>query len=237
MAALDWIYGGDGLAGNMGLNSVADGRFLIGSGNADNLSTAAGNDVLQGLAGNDVIDGGAGFDTALYGAARSNFSVSKSGSNLIVADGSGALGTDTLSNIERIKFSDKVIAFDVDGTAGKGYRLYQAAFDRVPDSGGLGFWVNAMDKGTSLKEVASGFVTSAEFTAMYGTNPTAESVVTTLYNHVLHRTAETGGYNYWVGVVKSGGALSDVLAAFSESAENQAQLIGVIQNGMEFSVV
>ncbi|MBI3228686.1 MAG: DUF4214 domain-containing protein [Burkholderiales bacterium] len=245
LAALAWLYGGDGLAGTDGLNSATDNRVLYGSSHADTITTATGNDklygaggndILQGGKGNDLLDGGEGIDVALFAASRSQFSLSKSGSDLIVSDNTGALGNDTLRNVERIQFSDKIIAFDTDGAAGKAYRLYQAAFDRVPDADGLGYWVKAMDKGASLHDVASGFVTSSEFTSMYGSNPTAEAVVSTLYNHVLHRAAESGGYNYWVGVVKGGAALSDVLGAFSESAENQAQLIGVIQNGMEFSV-
>ena len=45
------------------------------------------------------------------------------------------IGTDTLSGFKRLEFEDGVLALDIDpgDTAGQAYRLYQAAFARVPD--------------------------------------------------------------------------------------------------------
>ncbi len=245
LAALDWIYGGDGLGGTFGINSTGGTRTFNGTSGIDSLSGTIGNDTFSGLggndlfsgfAGNDTIDGGNGLDTALYAAARSNFTYQKNGSTITVIDNTDALGTDVLTNVERLKFNDKAIAFDVDGAAGKAYRLYQAAFDRTPDQGGLGFWVSVLDGNATLQQAAGGFVSSAEFKAMYGTNATAESIVTTLYNHVLHRAPETGGFNFWVSILNQGHPVATVLAEFSESPENQAQVLGTIQNGMEFTI-
>ncbi len=246
LMALDWLYGGDGLAGAAGRNSTGGARNFFGSAgndvaagtNAnDSFNGVAGSDIFAGLAGNDTIDGGAGTDTAMFGAARNNFTIQKSGNTLFVVDNTGVLGTDTVTNVERLQFDDKVIAFDVDGNAGKAYRLYQAAFDRVPDQGGLAYWVSVLDQGNSLSAAANGFATSAEFIALYGQNASAQTVVNLLYNHVLHRAGEAAGVAYWVGVLQQGIAVADVLASFSESPENQAQLIGVIQNGMEYTVI
>jgi hypothetical protein len=72
-------------------------------------------------------------------------------------------------------------------TGGQAYRVYQAAFNRTPDLGGLGFWIGAMDKGVSLADVANGFT------------------------------------------------LPEVLVGISESPENQAGVIGVIQNGIGYT--
>ena len=234
LAALNWLYGGDGLGGQIGLNSANDGRYLTGSAANETLTTGSGNDILIGMGGNDVLDGGAGFDTALYASSRSNFTLSKSGNAFTLTDNTGALGTDTLSHIERINFSDRVIAFDTNGDAGKAYRIYQAAFDRTPDAGGLGFWINTLANHATLQQVASGFVNSAEFSTLYGSNPTAETVVTKLYSNVLHRAPDQGGFDFWVNVIKTGNPVAYVLSQFSESPENQTQVIGVIQNGMEY---
>ncbi|WP_338849603.1 DUF4214 domain-containing protein [Massilia sp. W12] len=235
VAALNWLYGGDGLAGKLGVGGNA--VYLIGSASADTLSGSAGNDVFTGLAGNDAINGAAGLDLATYSLARSNFTISKNGSVITVTDNTGALGVDTLNGVERLRFADKYVNFDTDGASGKVYRLYQAAFDRTPDAGGLGFWFHQMENnGSTLTQIAQGFMGSAEFQAMYGSNPSAETVVGLLYNHVLHRQAEPDGYNFWVNVIKQGNPVADVLAYFADSPENQAQVIGTIQNGMEFSV-
>ena len=147
----------------------------------------------------------------------------------------GGFGEDTLLNVERLQFADKSIAQDINGNAGEAYRIYQAAFNRAPDLGGLGYWIYGMDHGMSLLDVATGFINSAEFKTLYGANPTTSEYVTRLYSNVLHRGPEQAGYDYWVNQLNSGQQTrNQVLANFSESPENQAQVIGVIQNGIEY---
>ena len=93
-----------------------------------------------------------------------------------------------------------------------------------------------MDGGVALNAVAQGFVNSAEFKAVYGASPTNAEIVIRFYDNVLGRAAESGGYNYWLGVLDSGNAnVAGVLAAFSESPENQAGVIGVIGNGILYT--
>nr|WP_267876721.1 DUF4214 domain-containing protein [Massilia genomosp. 1] len=124
---------------------------------------------------------------------------------------------------------------DLDGNAGKVYRLYQAAFNRVPDLGGLGFWIERMDNGATLQAIAGGFIGSAEFTTLYGANPSNEVFLTKLYYNVLHRTPDQGGYNSWLGVLNNGTPRAEVLTAFSESAENKAQVAVVISGGIAYT--
>lgn len=94
-------------------------EHVVGGAGADQLTGNAVANRLRGNEGNDTIDGGAGIDTAVYGAARNTATVS-------VADGlatvrmSGAEGTDTLRNVERIQFSDSKLALDLLPTAAAG---------------------------------------------------------------------------------------------------------------------
>ncbi len=44
------------------------------------------------------------------------------------------------------------------------------------------------------------------------------------------------GDDYWTHQIDSGVTREQALFGFSESAENQASLIGVIQNGIELTV-
>lgn len=206
---------------------------ITGSTGAEYLKGYGGNDIIGGGASNDVIDGGVGIDTAVYAGNASNYTVTKSSSNYIVNGGTD--GGDTLLNVERIKFADKLIAFDTNGNAGQAYRLYQAAFDRKPDLAGLGTWIDLMDKGMSLAEVSSYFQRSDEFKALYGTNVTNEQFVDLLYKNVLDRTPDAGGYTTWKGVLDAKTwTREQVLIGFSESNENQVKVIGSIQNGIEF---
>jgi hypothetical protein len=131
-------------------------------------------------------------------------------------------------------FSDATVALDINGTAGQAYRIYQAAFNRTPDNGGLKYWIGIMDSGVPLTSVSGGFIASAEFQKLYGTNPSNELFVTKLYDNVLHRTPDAGGYKYWVDLLNTGGIDKvSTLVNFSESNENQAGVIGVIQNGID----
>lgn len=195
------------------------------------ISATSGNDVIKSLAGNDSIDGLGGIDTVIFNSARSGYTLKAASTGYTI---SGPDGNDTLTNIERLQFADKIVAVDINGNAGSVYRLYQAAFNRTPDSGGLKYWVGRMDTGTSLDQMSAGFIDSAEFKAMYGTNPSTTDFVSKLYNNVLHRAPDTGGYNWWVNEINvSHRGRDNVLACFADSPENQAGVIGVIQNGIE----
>lgn len=227
--------GDDIIEGNPGDNTIAGGAgndVLYGDGGNDRLAGGAGSDILQGSAGNDSLEGGDGFDIALFDANHAGFTMARSSGGWTVTDGSGALGTDTLAGIERIWFHDGRLAFDVDGIAGKAYRLYAAAFNRTPDQGGLGYWIKHMDAGMPLVDVATGFTQNAEFTQMYGANRTHESFLTTLYQNVLHRAPDQDGIDFWVKTMDAGITEGEVLAQFSESPENQAQVADQIQNGI-----
>lgn len=140
-----------------------------------------------------------------------------------------------LSSIERVSFDDLNVAFDIDGNAGKAYRLYEAAFDRDPDLEGLGYWISALDKGTSLESVAKVFIDSDEFHNLYGSNISNEEFVTSMYQNTLDRAPDQGGFDYWVNELGSG-SINEAqgLAYFSESNENQLNVIGVIQDGIEY---
>lgn len=244
LLTLAWIYGNDGLGGSYGYNS-ANGPTLtpptgisanrLGTTGNDALLGTTGNDILAGLAGNDGIDGGAGLDTAVFNAKRDHYTVSRSGNTITVTDSLGYEGSDTLTNVERLHFTDQEVAFDISGNAGQCYRVYQAAFNRVPDGSGLGYWIEAMDRGASLTDVAAGFVSSAEFLSIYGATPTNHDLVLRFYQNVLHRAPEQSGLDYWVGELDNHHqSVTQVLAGFSESPENQALVLGAISGGIAY---
>jgi len=84
-------------------SSFAD--TMIGGALADTLNGYFGDDLLKGGGGNDSIAGDVGYDTAVFSGARSQYTIT------LQADGSyrvsgGADGTDTLTGIENLRFSD-----------------------------------------------------------------------------------------------------------------------------------
>ncbi|GAB3471435.1 hypothetical protein GCM10027321_43260 [Massilia terrae] len=218
--------------GSTGTGSTGSGGTTTTT--PDHLTGTTGNNVFVSGTGSHVIDGGGGLDTVTYSGAHTAYTVTTGTAGLTVTGGAGAV-QDTLTNIERLQFSDETMAFDISGTAGQAYRLYQAAFGRTPDAAGLGYWIKAMDNGMSLDQASNGFVASQEFANLYGPNSSDSLFVQTLYMNVLHRSGDQAGYDFWMAAIQQHGeSRAQVLSNFSESAENQAQVIGTIQHGIEF---
>lgn len=83
---------------------------FVGVGNAlDNIINGrTGNDILTGGGGNDTLNGGDGLDTAVLSGVASDYTVTfVSGSTWTITDSVGGRdGVDTITNIERLAFSD-----------------------------------------------------------------------------------------------------------------------------------
>jgi Ca2+-binding RTX toxin-like protein len=94
-----------------GFNNFLDGAggidTLNGAGGIDTLNGGGGSDTITGGAGNDIIDGGAGADMAVHSAARGSYSTITA----TQVSTAGADGSDTLSNIEVLQFSDSIVVF------------------------------------------------------------------------------------------------------------------------------
>jgi Ca2+-binding RTX toxin-like protein len=177
-----------------------------------------------------------GADTVVYSGKLATSLVWHDDAGWHITDQRGLEGTDSLVEVERAQFTDFNLGLDLDGAAGQAYRTYRAAFDRIPDSVGLGFWIAMMDKGVSLHDIAGGFAASKEFSDLYGTAPSNAGMVDRMYHNVLHRTPDPGGYVFWLDVLDHNRAdLPSVLAAISESAENQAGVAQLIANGIVFT--
>jgi hypothetical protein len=217
----------------------------------DTVAGYDGNDVFYGFGGtSDLFDGGSGIDISVYRGAMANYTLTKNQSfynpntnrsdlvGMKVVDKTKLDGTDGLVNVERLQFTDTMLALDTskDQTAGSGYMLYKAAFNRTPDAGGLGYWINQMDKGMSYSDVAKNFVTSSEFqTAFGGSSPSVNTLVTKLYNNVLARTPDAGGLAFWQNKLSNEGwTTADVLGFFSTSGENVTNVTPLIANGIQY---
>ena len=219
---------------DLGGNAYAGQLSFTFSTVSNTVSGGAGNDKLSGTGSGQTIDGGSGVDTVNYAGQLNRYTLSNVNGQFSVKYDSG-MASDALSNVERLHFADADIALDIHGNAGQAYRVYQAAFNRAPDKAGLGYWIAAIDQGTSLVNVASSFIASAEFKQLYGAAPSDAEFVNQLYHNVLHRDGDPAGVAYWNTALHNGGARADLLASFSESAENQAALIGTITNGISYT--
>jgi hypothetical protein len=196
------------------------------------------NNHVYGTVANDLIDGGAGVDT-YHAMGRSNqFSYEILRDSVKLRDLGGLEGIDTLMNVERIKFYEKNIAFDIGPTqnAGSVYMLYKAAFNRLPDASGMGYWLAQKDVGVNIITViAQGFVNSSEFISKYGSNPTNLSYINNLYQNVLGRTGEAGGVAYWTGEMDAGRvSKAQALVQFATLPEGASLVAPLIASGIQY---
>ena len=81
---------------------------LTGDGNGNTLKGMGGNDTLVGAGGNDTLDGGTGNDTAVYTGTFAQYTVAVgiTGSGTVTDNTVARDGTDSLTSIELIQFSD-----------------------------------------------------------------------------------------------------------------------------------
>lgn len=239
------------LTGGAG-NDVLEGQYLddvlSGGGGADTLYGLYGNDRLFGGDGNDrlaggygsnQLDGGAGLDTAFYNFSGYNTYIERDGAKWLVRDYAITNGivqwSDTMVDVERLRFADRSYALDIDGTGGQVYRLYQAAFNRTPDKVGLGFWISKVDNGLPMAQVLDFFLNSPEFASLYGAKPSNVELVGRFYQNVLHREPDAVGKAFWIDVLDQGRAsVADVLSFFSESPENRQEVAKIIGTGFEY---
>lgn len=220
-----------------------DGHFIGSEGHDDISGTEVpdflvgwdGDDTMFGGLGDDYINGGRGFDKAVFDSQMVSLTVEKTVSGFFVQAVSKSEGSDDVFDIERLDFANGVYALDVAAgdIAGSAYRLYQAAFARTPDDGGLEFWITHLDNGMSLVQAAEYFLSSEEARSVYGDFPSSDLFVDMLYQNVLRRAGEKEGFDFWVGVLDAKAVTTaEVLMYFSESEEN-IQLVGQ-QIGMGF---
>ncbi|AXA90887.1 DUF4214 domain-containing protein [Massilia sp. YMA4] len=177
----------------------------------------AGNDRLVADAVGGTIDGGAGIDTVVFANASTAYTLTRTASGFDVVGGGVK---ESLVGVERLAFTDHSLALDSAGVPGQVYRLYEAALDRAPEAGGMGYWIAHEAAGMGLATIARQFIDSPEFGTRFGTNLSNGQYVTQLYQNVLERDPDAQGYAFHVANLDSGRlSREQVLLGFSESPE------------------
>lgn len=211
--------GADVLIGNAG-NNVLDGgagadsvRYDLAQAAATVTAQADGSYLVQSAQGSDTLQN---IETLVFNDATVSLGPQASAEPDLEFEGAllmGEAGDDVLY----AGGFDAGLAPDVSAQV---YRLYQAALDRAPDTGGHEGWTQALFEGDStLVNVAVGFVGSAEFQREYGTLDTG-GFVDLLYNNVLGREADAAGRASWVDRIENDGlSRAQTLVGFSESRE------------------
>lgn len=211
-----------GGAGNDTLITSGGNDVVVGGLGNDSVSTGAGNDTIVSGLGHDTINAGKGFDVVQFNGDTDNFNLFDLGNGqLLVHSKLNPTNSATISQAEIISFeglagTENVVIVDNE-TDANAMRLYEGLFDRDADIGGAEYWLNALDQGTSLTDIANSFLNSEEFLANGDLDDAA--FVELLYGNALNRESDEGGKAFWVEQLENGASRADVAISIVGSPE------------------
>ena len=112
-------------------------------------------------------------------------------------------------------------------------RLYTLCLGRKADQDGIDYWTAQLQNGTQTgASVGYGFVFSDEYKKK---NTSDEAFVKMLYEVFMDRSADKGGFDYWVGLLGQGMSREYVYKGFAESQEytNICNSYGIVRGSIK----
>jgi len=155
------------------------------------------NDALAGTTGSDTLDGGAGTDTVTWARASSNYQLTSTGTGWKVTDKTGVDGADTLTNVEKLQFSDRAVIIESQSHASYAslpselYQFFITAFNAAPGVTYMDQLAEAYNYGMTVEEIVNVFTTKSQFTDVYATTLSHEALGTKLINNIVKNSATT----------------------------------------------
>ena len=202
--------------------------------------------VITGSGGNDTIDGGVGIDIAKFSTplgliSSSNYSIQKLSDIAWSVSYKGPViaifpppitdGTDQLTNIERLQFTDKSVALDLSGNAGITAKIIGAVLGKsqVQNPTFVGLGLSYLDKGMSYSDLGALALSAVEAT-------TFDAVVTTLWKNVIGTDATAEIKAPYIKILTDGMKVGDLVVLAAETSFNTSNinLVGLAQTGIEY---
>lgn len=217
---------------------VADARntkVVLGSGDSS-VQTGLGVDTVEAGLGNSTITGGSGdYAVVKLGGSATNYKVTVQNGHAVVTNNTSNKVTD-ISKIQYVQLDGgKALVFAKDSAEAAVTALYETTFGRTADAGGLDYWFDLAKSGASLKQIATAFTNSAEYSN--NAKQSDADFVNSLYQNTFGRAGESSGMAYWTDALKNGATRADLITQFAQiaaqniagTAEHQeAQVIGNI---------
>lgn len=217
-----------------------------GTAQADTLTAAAGSHRYFGLDGNDrittgpgadVVYGGLGVDTLLVASAREIATL------LRRDDGSWSVGktaadTDHMTNIERVQFTDRSTALDLNGSAGQVARVIGAMFGtaKLHDAALVGRYLARADNGVGGDQLVHEVLADPLFAALAGSRSN-ENVVKHVYTNLVGKAPSADEVAFFSSLITDGHYTQDSLLWWAASLDLTAQRIdlnGLANQGLDF---
>jgi len=223
---------------------------LVGTDYQDKIEALGGNDTIFGGLRNDTIDGGVGLDVVKYSGqygsylmnnyslqklANGSWTVSYSGPVIAIYPPPDTEGVDTLSNVERLQFTDMNIALDIEGNAGQVAKILGAVFggEQVGNKAYAGIGLNLLDQGV----VSFDRLMQLAIEAKLGVGATNAQVVDLLYRNLTKAAADSNAVGYWTHQIEQGAysqASLALMAAELDVNKQNINLVGLAQVGLAY---
>ena len=196
---------------------------LVLTGSATSGIGNAANNVFRGNAGSTTFDGGAGSDTAVFSGPRAAYTVTGSTQQFTVS-GNGE-GSDTLFSVERLQFSDTLLAADT--LPGQNtylvYAMLNAAFNTTPPVGELSRWVAFLDRQGSTLELAQAMISH------YAPGVPDDVLVAYLWSTVIETPIPNDALLLYSGLVANGTFTQASLLELVSTLElNTSEIAGIV---------
>ena len=142
--------------------------------------------------------------------------------------------TDTLRNIERLKFNDKHIALDLDGHAGETVKLLGLLLGKAEATNTtyVGAGLKLLDDGMTYEQLMS-----AALDVVLGANASSLSVVELIWNNLIGPPTPADNIGQYVTLIDNGTYTSAglaVIAADHSLNTTAIDLVGLSQTGVEY---
>jgi hypothetical protein len=233
-----------------GVVSVSNGVFTDAAGNANADGSDANNSVTMSvnttstspLIGNtfvatkgaDAFLGTTAIDTVVVSGAASNYSITKTANGYKITDKAGSDATDTVSNVERVKFTDSHLALDIDGNAGTTAKILGAVFgkDSVGNKAFVGIGLSFLDAGWTYDRLGGLALDAAGA-------QTNDQIVTLLWTNVIGSKPSTADKAPFIALLENGMTPGELVHLAADTIFNTTNinLIGLSQTGIEFNPV
>jgi hypothetical protein len=183
---------------------------------------------------NTSILGTSRVDTLTVSSNKNNVEIVKLDGKITVIYKS-SLTAASLSSIERVKFSDVSVAFDLDGMAGSAVRMLGAVMgkDSLSNKGLVGIAISIYDQA----KMTPTQVARLALDAVLGENPSNKDVVNLLYKNLVGINPDPLSAALYVGMINNGTYTQEsitLMAANLDLNKDNINLVGLIQGGIEY---
>jgi hypothetical protein len=163
-------------------------------------------------------------------------SISPFSGRTIVTAKDGVSGSDSLTGIERLKFTDGGVAFDMDGAAGRLVKLMATVLGQksLQAPALVNRYLAMLDSGMSVDRVADWMLNADEFSSQWGPR-NDNSVANALVQHVFQRAPNADERAYVVSLLQEyGQGVIAMVASNLGLLTDQIDLVGLSQLGLPY---